>query len=220
MAFIQSNNLSDSIVNYISDKIIRHEIKPGEKINETGITKTLGVSHSPVREALRVLERNRLVELVPRKGAYVTEIVEEEVESLFIIMTELLVLLAKSILKNATDDEIQKVVELSENVVAAAQKDLDTYHQNVIIFGVNCLEVSHDRVLRQVCLDQLPSVRRIFYLAFKHYDEPFYENARILLKGSLALQKRKSADVERMLRRWVKAGMDNAMNGLKAGNHL
>ena len=73
MTFKVSSSLSEQIAEYISDRIIRMEIKPGERILETNIAKEFGVSRSPIREALRILEKTRLLELIPRRGARVAE---------------------------------------------------------------------------------------------------------------------------------------------------
>ena len=83
MAFIAPDNLPEILTRDISEKIIRNELKPGERILETKIAAEMGVSRSPVRESLRMLEKNRLVELIPRKGARVTDLSVEAVLEAF-----------------------------------------------------------------------------------------------------------------------------------------
>ena len=56
MTFAPKETLAVQIAQYVSDKIIRSELKPGEKIQEEKLAEELGVSRSPVREALRILE--------------------------------------------------------------------------------------------------------------------------------------------------------------------
>ncbi len=56
------------------DKIVVGELKAGYKLNELDISMGLGISRSPLREALRVLEKDNMVVNVPRKGTYVTEL--------------------------------------------------------------------------------------------------------------------------------------------------
>lgn len=76
MAFKTSENLSDRIATYLSEKIIRLKLAPGERILEQSISDELGVSRSPIREAIRVLEKKGLVEIVPRCGARVSRVTE------------------------------------------------------------------------------------------------------------------------------------------------
>ena len=73
MTFAPKETLAIQVAQYVSEKIIRSEFKPGEKIQEEKLAEELGVSRSPVRESLRILEKARLVEVVPRHGAHVTE---------------------------------------------------------------------------------------------------------------------------------------------------
>jgi len=80
MAFKTSENLSDRIATYLTEKIIRLKLAPGERILEQTISDELGVSRSPIREAIRVLEKRGLVEIVPRCGARVSRVTEVIVE--------------------------------------------------------------------------------------------------------------------------------------------
>ncbi len=95
-------------LNYVSDKIIRSELKPGEKIQEEKLAEELGVSRSPVRESLRILEKARLVEVVPRHGARVTEMTATFVEYLFDILGELYALGARRFAERSTEDDTKE----------------------------------------------------------------------------------------------------------------
>ncbi len=87
MVFEVTGTLSEQIADYIIEKIVCLELKPGEKILEMQIVKDLGVSRSPIREALRVLEKTGLVEIIPRHGARVTRISEEDINAYFDVFT-------------------------------------------------------------------------------------------------------------------------------------
>ena len=66
---LKRENLSDKLADIIATKIIHNELQQGEMIYETQISKEWGVSRSPVRDALHMLEQKRLVERAP-KGSY------------------------------------------------------------------------------------------------------------------------------------------------------
>mgnify|MGYP001008012063 CR=1 FL=1 len=70
--------LRDVVFNTLRDAILTGKLVPGERLMENQLAEKLGVSRTPVREALRMLELENLVELVPRKGAQVLDMTEEQ----------------------------------------------------------------------------------------------------------------------------------------------
>lgn len=66
--------LRDQIVNAIRDAIIQGKFKPGEKIPEQELAEQLGVSRTPIREAIRILEQQGLVQPRPKNGTYIARI--------------------------------------------------------------------------------------------------------------------------------------------------
>jgi DNA-binding GntR family transcriptional regulator len=75
--------LTKSLIDHLRGKIIRGELAPGERINEAQIASDLGVSRSPLREALRVLENERLVASIPRKGSSVTDVSAKDLDEIY-----------------------------------------------------------------------------------------------------------------------------------------
>ena len=71
--------LRDVVFNTLRDAILTGKLVPGERLMENQLAEKLGVSRTPVREALRMLELENLVELVPRKGAQVLDMSEKDI---------------------------------------------------------------------------------------------------------------------------------------------
>jgi len=216
MKLINSSNLSDDVAEYIRDKIIKMAYKPGDKIVELKIAKALKVSQSPIREAIRILEKNRLVKLVPRKGAYVTELIESDIESLYEILCELLVLVGKKCIKNydaATFNPAQTAVEKA--LIAAKNNDSDTFYHSVIAFGIACLAACKDHLLEQIIYELLPMMRRILYLSVSYRDKNLIENVELLKIGKDAIMNNNSKKAEAALRKWMKKEKDTSIKGLK-----
>ena len=69
--------LRDVVFNTLRRAILRGELKPGERLMEIQLANKLGVSRTPIREAIRKLELEGLVLMIPRKGAEVAEITEK-----------------------------------------------------------------------------------------------------------------------------------------------
>jgi len=79
-------NLSDRILKIIEAHIVSGAIKPGERLVEIELAKNLGTSKSPVREALKKLEGEGIVRLIPRKGYFVRDINRKSIEDFVDIM--------------------------------------------------------------------------------------------------------------------------------------
>jgi DNA-binding GntR family transcriptional regulator len=75
--------VTKNVFNFLRDKIISEELKPGQKLNELNISKEINVSRPPIREAFRLLENERLVINIPRKGTYVIETSKEDLEYVY-----------------------------------------------------------------------------------------------------------------------------------------
>lgn len=71
---IRHTSLASSAADWITTRIIEGQIKPGERITEVGLAEQMGISRSPVREALRSLSREGLITVEPRRGARVGEL--------------------------------------------------------------------------------------------------------------------------------------------------
>ena len=69
--------LRDVVFNTLRQAILRGELKPGERLMEIQLANKLGVSRTPIREAIRKLELEGLVLMIPRRGAEVAEITEK-----------------------------------------------------------------------------------------------------------------------------------------------
>ncbi len=79
MVFKPTLNITEQIADHLAQLVIRDELPGGARIQELKIANELGVSRGSVREALLILERRHLIEIVPRKGAVVNEIDPDEV---------------------------------------------------------------------------------------------------------------------------------------------
>lgn len=71
---MQILNVTSKVLETLREKIIASELKPGFKLNEIDLSVNLGISRPPLREALRILEKDSLVVNIPRKGTYVSEL--------------------------------------------------------------------------------------------------------------------------------------------------
>ena len=109
--------LRDVVFNTLRKAILKGELKPGERLMEIALAERLGVSRTPVREAMRKLELEGLVSIIPNKGAYVTGITRKDVEDIYAIRSLLEGLCARWATAYITEkqlDALEENIYLSE----------------------------------------------------------------------------------------------------------
>ncbi|MCF0129233.1 MAG: GntR family transcriptional regulator, partial [Pseudobutyrivibrio sp.] len=72
--------LRDVVFNTLREAILKGELKPGERLMELHLANRLGVSRTPIREAIRMLEQEGLAVTIPRKGAQVAKMTEKDLQ--------------------------------------------------------------------------------------------------------------------------------------------
>ena len=114
---MEEYSLRSQVFQTIRDDILKGKYEENDELREATLGKELGVSRTPVREALRQLELEGLVQLVPNKGAFVTGISEKDVRDIYLIRARLEGLAARMAAKNITPellDAMEETVVLSE----------------------------------------------------------------------------------------------------------
>ncbi len=113
----QDHSLGGRVFQKIREDILNGKYKENDELRENTIGKELGVSRTPVREALRQLELEGLVAIIPNRGAYVTGISHKDIWDIYKIRSMLEGLCARWATKNITEaqiDELEETILLSE----------------------------------------------------------------------------------------------------------
>lgn len=98
--------LRDVVFNTLRQAILRGELKPGERLLEVQLAHKLGVSRTPLREAIRKLELEGLVVMIPRRGAVVAEITEKNLRDVLEVRSALEELAVSLACDKITKDQI------------------------------------------------------------------------------------------------------------------
>ena len=125
-------SLADQVFEHIERDILSGKYERGEIITEGKLSAELGVSRTPVREALRRLDQEHLIE-ESGKGSIVIGISEKDLEDIFLIRKQLECLAASMAAKNHTDEqlaELKETLELQEFYVAKADTEHVKYMDN------------------------------------------------------------------------------------------
>lgn len=111
--------LRDVVFNTLRDAILSGKLLPGERLMENQLAEKLGVSRTPIREALRMLELENLVELVPRKGAQVLDMSEKDIKNVLEIRGSLEALAVELACQRMNAEQVAQLKELQRNFVTA-----------------------------------------------------------------------------------------------------
>ncbi len=120
--------LSDRVRNALTDAIASGSLPAGTALDEQNLAERFGASRTPVREALRQLAFNGLVELRPRKGAVVTRMTSERITEMFETTAEIEAMCTRLATYRVTLLERSRLIELHESSAAMVERgDFDAY---------------------------------------------------------------------------------------------
>jgi len=115
--------LREIIFNTLREAIIVGELKPGERLMEVQLAEKMGVSRTPVREAIRKLELEGLVEMLPRKGARVANLSEKDIMDVLEVRSTLDGLASSLSAMRITDDEIKELKHILAQFITCIEKN-------------------------------------------------------------------------------------------------
>ena len=117
--------LRDVVFNTLRNAILRGDLKPGERLMEMHLANKLGVSRTPIREAIRMLEQEGLAVTIPRKGAQVAKMTEKDLQDVLEIRDSLDELAVSSACAHITAEQLQELREtVKEFELAIRSKDV------------------------------------------------------------------------------------------------
>lgn len=152
--------LRDVVFNTLRQAILKGELEPGERLMEIQLAERLGVSRTPIREAIRKLELEGLVRMMPRRGAVVAEITLQDLEDVLEVRAVLEELAVQKACENITEDQLRDLKKAAndfrrsledDNLLACVETDM-AFHE--IIYGA-----ANNRRLQQM----LQNIREQMY---------------------------------------------------------
>jgi DNA-binding GntR family transcriptional regulator len=145
---LRGTSLHDGVAQRLRQMVFERELAPGEFIDENTLAAAWEISRTPLREALKVLAAEGLVELVPRRGCRVLAMTDADAEQLFPVMALLEGRCAHEAVLRATPDDVAELQRLHERLERhAAQQDLDGYYRANHEFHSRVQALAHNRWL-------------------------------------------------------------------------
>jgi DNA-binding GntR family transcriptional regulator len=162
---VERMRLHDTVVTHLRNLIVEGALAPGMKLNERELCETLGISRTPLREAMKVLAAEGLIDIAPNRGAFVSRMSETEIRESFEVMSGLEAMSGELAVMRITPAEIDEIKALHYAMVACrAQNDLPGYYSRNQTIHNKINEAARNSVLHQTYLS---INRRLLALRFK-----------------------------------------------------
>ena len=146
--------LYEQVAERLRSRIFAHELAPGGWIDEQALAKEYGISRTPLREALKVLASEGLVVLKPRRGCYVTELSEQDIDEVFPVMAMLEGRVAEEAARRISSADFSRLTAIHDELEhQAAANDADRFFEANQRFHTALQEIAGNRYLAQLIDD-------------------------------------------------------------------
>jgi DNA-binding GntR family transcriptional regulator len=165
---IAQTALYQEVAERLRQRIFAHQLAPGARIDEQALAIDYGISRTPLREALKVLAAEGLVTLRPRRGCFVTEISEQDLDEIFPLMAMLEGRCAFEATTRAQPEDLARLDALHAELQRFAEsKEIEHFFEVNQAFHYQIQEMSGNRRLRQVIQDlrKVLKLTRLFSLS-------------------------------------------------------
>lgn len=171
MTFRPRDSLAEQIAGHLAGQIIRGEMLAGDRMQEMRIASELDVSRGSVREALLILQRRHLIDILPRRGAVVKEMSESHVRSLYEIMQILLGLVVRKAIKVMGEDDLDPFIEVIHRLQTDADnRDVEAFFRSSFEFLELAYPFSRNDFVEDIMMNLQPAIQRAYYMAL-HLDQ-------------------------------------------------
>jgi len=216
MTFKAPDSLAEQIAHHLAERIIRGEMKPGERIQEQKVTLALNVSRGSVREALLILERRHLIAILPRRGAHVTELTEHNVRSLCTLMSELYILLGNAVAhgwREAAD--MEPFVAIQQRLKDAyARQDIRTFVDESFSVMRAAYPFANNPYLQETVENLQPAMSRAYFLALEQRKAEMNEYLELFQSLLAAVLARDLPQIRSVLTAYAQRSCDLVVSAL------
>jgi DNA-binding GntR family transcriptional regulator len=176
-SFKPQESLSEQIAQHLARQIIHGDLLAGDRIQELRIAGELEVSRGSVREALLILERWHLIDILPRRGAVVKDMSEEHVRSLYEIIDLMFNFVAVKAIGRVRDEDLTPFIELIRVMQAqVSARQTDDFYESAFQFISHATSFAGNSFVDEILGNMQPAIRRAFYLALHINREEMQES--------------------------------------------
>lgn len=212
--------LRDVVFRTLRQAILRGELKPGERLMEIRLANQLGVSRTPIREAIRMLELDGLVIMVPRKGAQVAQITEKDLNDVLEVRLGLEELAVKLACERITEEELRSLYQASRSFEKLIEPETDDL-QKLAQADVDFHDVIYQATNNERLIQLLNNLREQMYRYRIEYLKDV-KSRRSLVEEHDALyervKKRDLAGAQKMIREHIERQQESIMQTVHQQN--
>ncbi len=147
---VERQRLHDTVVDHLRNFIVEGLLAPGVKLNERKLCETLGISRTPLREALKVLAAEGLIDILPNRGASISQMSEAEIRETFELMSGLEAFSGELACERMTSAELAEIKALHYAMLGCrAQNDLAGYYSRNQAIHDRINDAARNSALRQ-----------------------------------------------------------------------
>ena len=214
---IDNTNLRDQTYDIIKNMIILREIEPGKKINEEHIAKEIQVSRTPIREALCRLENEGIVKIIPRRGAFVSDLNETNVREILLIREVLEGLVVRLAIENMDAKTLEKLRKVLEKVsiIPEEDRDLINYTRSEVDFHALLLSASNNQMLKNM-MEIVNAHLQIIRLRTVVIPERAQKTVKEHLQILNAIENEDADSAEQLMRKHVRSVREVALRNIEA----
>ena len=213
---MESRPIREIAYEVLKHAIITGEIPAGERIVETDYAERLHISRTPLREALRKLERDGLVEYVLRRGVVVRAFTIADVEEIYTIRNALEMLTLPAIIRNATEEDVAGLKErLREMDEVMAHGDIETLSPMARAFHSQLTALCRQNRILRVIEGQDEFITRFSAMAI-HQENRRTQAHEEHYKLVEYVEKRDLEHLEKLMRKHIERSKENCLAALAA----
>jgi DNA-binding GntR family transcriptional regulator len=171
VSFQARQSLSQQIAEHIARQIIQGDLLAGDRIQELRVASELEVSRGSVREALLILQRRHLIDILPRRGAVVKEMSESHVRSLYEVLQILLGVVVRKAIKSMEEADLDTFIELIHELQQEAEaRNTENFFEASFRFFEKAYPYANNPFVEEILLNLQPAIQRAYYMAL-HLDD-------------------------------------------------
>jgi DNA-binding GntR family transcriptional regulator len=210
-----SASVAEQIAVRIAGLITLDLIHTGQRLLENDISQVLHVSRAPVREALRILERERLVEFEPRRGAIVTAPDARDLRDIYVVREALYVIMMKILMEECPDKLDAVFARHLPKIRKAVEDSTDAYAIASFLLNLDIFDLCSNRLLAETLTSI--SLRTLRYARLGLAAEPAVLPGKVKTWSALqrAVAKRDMDHVLETLKRRIESSRDAAVRALE-----
>lgn len=218
MTFKAPDSLAEQIAHHLAERIIRGELKPGERIQEQKVTQALNVSRGSVREALLILERRHLIAILPRRGAQVTVLTPHNIQSLCALMSELYILLGLAVAKSWEEElDLAPFLQIQQRLIASYERnDVKSFVEDSFNVMRAAYAFANNPYLEETVENLQPSMSRFYYLALDQRQADMSEYLTLFAQLLEAVVARDLTRIRAVLTRYSERSCQSVLSALAA----